>query len=254
MSCSPATYPASLTVAAIRRRLLLTFFRRILSDIVQFGHTTVVSSSRLPGLGDVLTARRRSSPVPIDETKRRRAQALPLLVFLACLAPLPAAAKAKSLHAPPVPPPTLPDRNPHRAAAAVAAPAQEAAPASGVAPAPDTAALPNAPADTGTLPLPDRNPTTVTGALPLPDRNPTTVTTGALPLPDRNPTTSVPMPPASAASSVMPKTSASVSDMPLPDRNPKAPPPSLLSLGPSVLAVPTTTPQMAPSAPAPSPP
>jgi hypothetical protein len=34
--------------------------RRILSDIVQFGHTTVVSSSRLPGLGDVLTARRRS--------------------------------------------------------------------------------------------------------------------------------------------------------------------------------------------------
>jgi len=175
-----------------------------------------------------------------------------LLVFLACLAPLPAAAKAKSPHAPPVPPPTLPDRNPHRAAAAVAAPAQEAAPASGVAPAPDTAAVPNAPADTGTLPLPDRNPTTVTGALPLPDRNPTTVTTGALPLPDRNPTTSVPMTPASAASSVMPKTSASVSDMPLPDRNPKAPPPSLLSLGPSVLAVPTTAPQMAPSAPVPS--
>jgi hypothetical protein len=33
-----------------------SFFRRILSDIVQFGHITVLSSSRLPGSGDVLTA------------------------------------------------------------------------------------------------------------------------------------------------------------------------------------------------------
>jgi hypothetical protein len=33
-----------------------SFFCRILSDIVEIRHTTVPSSSRLPGSGDVLTA------------------------------------------------------------------------------------------------------------------------------------------------------------------------------------------------------
>jgi soluble lytic murein transglycosylase len=153
-------------------------------------------------------------------------------------------AVAKSRHAPsapPVLPPTLPDRNPHRPAAPVAA--VPATPTASLSAAPTA----DAPIVTGTLPVPDRNPTTVAETLPLPDRNPTTVS-GTLALPDRNPTTSVPMTPA-AAGSVMPKTSATVSDIPLPDRNPKAPPPSLLSLGPSVLTVPTAAYQ-APSAPA----
>src|SRR5512147_218006 len=53
-----------------RQGLAQSSFRRIFSDIVEFRHDTVASSSRLPGSGDVLTAFTRivTGPVRRDET------------------------------------------------------------------------------------------------------------------------------------------------------------------------------------------
>jgi hypothetical protein len=56
MAYSPKAYLVFLRIVVMLEAQLQSFFRRILSDIVQIGHITVPSSSRLPGSGDVLTA------------------------------------------------------------------------------------------------------------------------------------------------------------------------------------------------------
>ena len=116
-----------------------SFFRRILSDIVEFRHITVPSSSRLPGSGDGLTTFSRIVTGPDRRMKRFSAHALSLLVLFACLAPAVAMAKSGHLSASSsraaaakvkveaAVPPSLPDRNPNRAASSDSTPPQPVA-------------------------------------------------------------------------------------------------------------------------------
>jgi soluble lytic murein transglycosylase len=64
----------------------------------------------------------------------------------------------------------------------------------------------------------------VTGTVPLPDQNPTAQDAESVPPPDRNPTiTSVPMTPPEPSAPPPPGSLAAVSNMLMPDRNPKTP-------------------------------
>jgi soluble lytic murein transglycosylase len=64
----------------------------------------------------------------------------------------------------------------------------------------------------------------VTGTVPLPDQNPTVQDAESVPPPDRNPTiTSVPMTPPEPSAPPPPGSLAAVSNMLMPDRNPKTP-------------------------------
>ncbi len=227
------------------------------------------SSSRLPGSGDVLTLTG-SYPVPIDEMKRFSAPALSLLVLFACFAPAVAVAKsrqsaAKTARAATASAakvqavvPSLPDRNPNRAA--LPDPTT-----------PPTASLPGDATPTGSVSIPPHKPTvdeTLAAAQVLtpPDRNPNAsadVTSRSLTLPDRNPNAPGVVD-ATAAVPTVTATSdpaANVSIVPLPDRNPNSGVPplaaaqeiSLLSPNASLVPPPPPVPHASPAAPPPSP-
>ena len=218
----------------------------------------MLSSSRLPGSGDVLTADAGRNRKPTDEMKRIRARILLLLVLFACLAPAVAAAKTRS---PAAKPPALGKVRSLTApcptatrSAAVAGPAAAQAAGTEAAPAPKTHRAAPEPA-----PSIAADATTLTGTLPLPDRNPAAPPADTLLLPDRNPTHVGADDTACGAAVPLASPQADVATaafgVPLPDRNPKPPallaPPSL-PVAPSAAPAPQVVTDMPPPDPNPN--